>query len=472
MRLNPFALFIGSFCLSTCQAHLRDALFSETEMVVSADYMASEAGRKVLAAGGTAVDAMIAVQTVLGLVEPQSSGIGGGAFVVYYDAAEKKVTTFDAREKAPMTATEGRYLDADGNALDFFDAWQSALSVGVPGVPRLMEDMHQKYGALPWADLFQDAKSLALNGYEQTVRTVEDAAELLAENESCEDGERLFFRDSEAFAYFIDAETCTPKPVGTIQTNPDYAEVLDLLSTGGADSFYTGQLAEDIIAKLASDRKPTEDPVITLEDMAAYEVIEREPVCKSYRGEYNICGMGPPSSGALAVGQILGIMDNFNLTSNDLFDVETVHIFTQAMRLAFADRNLYVGDADFITVPIEGMLDETYLAERAGLITDMDMESATPGTPPGCFDPSAPQTESFESGTSHISIVDKFGNALSMTTTVESYFGSGLFVRGFILNNQLTDFSFNPADLDGGSHCKPCPTEQTPPKFHVSFHRL
>ena len=429
---------------------LREAIFSPTEMVVSADFLASEAGKKILAAGGTAVDAMVAVQTVLGLVEPQSSGIGGGAFVVYYDAEQDKVTTFDAREKAPANATEGRFLDAEGNALDFLDAWQSALSVGVPGVPRLMEDLHVKYGRLPWGDLFEDAKNLALNGYEQTQRTVDDANELLAENDSCADGERLFFRDNTTFAYFFDTETCTPKPAGTIQINPDYAAVLDLLATDGADAFYTGELAEDIINKIAGDRKPTDDPIITLEDMAAYEVVEREPVCKSYRGEYSVCGMGPPSSGALAVGQILGILDNFNLTANsDLFDVETVHVFTQAMRLAFADRNLYVGDADFITVPVEGMLNETYLAQRAELITDMDMGTATPGTPPGTFDPSSPQMQSFESGTSHISIVDQFGNALSMTTTVESYFGSGLMVRGFMLNNQLTDFSFDATDSNG-----------------------
>lgn len=426
---------------------LREAASSPIEMVVSANNLATDAGKKILAAGGTAVDAMIAVQTVLGLVEPQSSGIAGGAFVVYYDGT--KLTTFDAREKAGAEATETRYQDANGQSLGFFDAWQSALSVGVPGVPRMMEDLHMKYGTLPWADLFEDAKDLAINGFNFTGRTESNANELLAENDSCED--RLFFRDPVAFDYFIDNATCKAKPAGTFVTNLEYAETLEALATGGADAFYTGAIAEDIIAKIAGDRKPTDDPIISLQDLLDYEVIEREPVCKTYRNEtYNVCGMGPPSSGALAIGQIFGILENFDFTDMGPQDVETVHLFTQAMRLAFADRNLYVGDSDFITVPVEGMLNETYLTERASLISETtDMGTAMPGTPPGIYDPAAPQITTFEGGTSHISIVDQFGNAISMTTTVESYFGSGLMVRGFLLNNQLTDFSFENVNESG-----------------------
>lgn len=426
---------------------LREAASSPVEMVVSANNLATDAGKKVLAEGGTAIDAMIAVQTVLGLVEPQSSGIAGGAFVVYYDAEADKLTTFDAREKAGKDATETRYQDSEGFSLGFFDAWQSALSVGVPGVPRMMEDLHNKYGKLPWAGLFEDAKALALSGFTFTHRTEDNANELLLENESCED--RLFFRDSVAFDYFINPD-CTAKPAGTFVTNPEYADTLDKLATGGADAFYTGEIADDIIAKIAADRKPTDDPIISLQDLMEYEVIEREPVCKTYRDTYDICGMGPPSSGALALGQIFGIMENFELAGSNPQDVGVVHLFTQAMRLAFADRNQYVGDSDFVTVPVEGMLDDMYLEERASLINmASDMGTALPGTPPGIYAPAAPQTKTFEGGTSHISIVDQYGNALSMTTTIESFFGSGLMVRGFLLNNQLTDFSFENTDEAG-----------------------
>jgi gamma-glutamyltranspeptidase/glutathione hydrolase len=327
-----------------------ESAFSPIEMVVSANNLATDAGKRILAMGGTVVDAMIAVQTVLGLVEPQSSGIAGGAFcVLYYNGT---LTTYDAREKAPSGATETRFQDEDGNSLDFLDMWQSALSVGVPGVPRLMEDLHQMYGSVSWAELFVDAILLATNGYEQTGRTVEDANELFAENPSCD--ERLFFRDNVTFDYFFDTESCTPKPEGTLMTNPEYAETLDAIIKGGANAFYAGEIAQAIIDKVNADRNPTGDALITLEDLANYEIVERPPVCKMYRGSYNVCGMGPPSSGALAIGQILGILDNFDLSdTGDRQSVETVHLFTQAMRLAFADRDQYVGDMDFITVPIE-----------------------------------------------------------------------------------------------------------------------
>jgi gamma-glutamyltranspeptidase / glutathione hydrolase len=319
-------------------------------MVVSANNLATDAGKRMLAMGGTVVDAMIAVQTVLSLVEPQSSGIGGGAFCVVYMDGE--LTTFDAREKAPSGATETRFQNEDGTSLGFEDAWQSGLSVGVPGIPRLMEDLHMKYGKLPWADLFEDAKTLAIGGYEQTGRTVANAEELFEMNASCDD--RLFFRDDVAFEYFYDVETCTPKKEGTIITNPEYADTLDLMIEGGADAFYMGDIAMDIIEKVNADRNPTGDACITLADLANYSIVERPAVCTTYRDAYDVCGMGPPSSGALAVGQILGMLNNFDLAANgDRQSTETVHLFTQAMRLAFADRNQFVGDPDFITVPVE-----------------------------------------------------------------------------------------------------------------------
>jgi gamma-glutamyltranspeptidase/glutathione hydrolase len=412
---------------------LSTAVITDREMIVTANPLATAAGAKILQNGGTAVDAMVAAQTVLGLVEPQSSGLGGGAFAVYYDAANDQLTTFDAREKAPAAATEDRF-----SGLGFFDAWQSGLSVGVPGTPRLMEDMHQRYGNMNWARVLQPAMSLALDGFELTERTSSQVAGLLARNPSCEI--RRFFRDAVAFAYFANSD-CTAKPAGTLMTNKDYANTLKAMRNGGADALYFGEIAEAIAAAVQGDLNIAGD--MTGADLANYQVVERDPVCIEYRG-HDVCGMGPPSSGGLAVGQMLGILENFEITGEPL-ELINVHLFTQAGRLAFADRNLYVGDTDFITVPVEGMLDKTYLAERAALIDPtMDMGAADPGVPPGDFDPTMPDPSTKNSGTSHISIVDRYGNALSMTTTIESSFGNGVMVHGFLLNNELTDFSFNP----------------------------
>lgn len=438
-----------AFSSSLGAQELADAVSTEREMIVTANPLATRAGAEMLRAGGSAADAMIAAQTVLGLVEPQASGIGGGAFIVYYDAETGRTTTFDARETAPAAAAEDRFLNQDGSPLDFSEAWQSGLSVGVPGVPRLMELMHENYGRLPWTTLFEPAITLAREGFELTGRTSSQVSELLARNSSCAEGERLFFRDPVAFDYFANAEDCTAKPAGTRVRNPGYAQTLELIREKGADAFYTGAMAADITAAVQSDPNIAGD--MTVEDLANYEVVERAPVCMDYRG-YNVCGMGPPSSGALAVGQILGILENFDLKSLEgPLDIEAVHLFTQANRLAFADRNRYVGDPDFVTVPVAGMLDKQYLARRAVQIKPTDMGEAEPGTPPGVFDPAAPDSGAKNSGTSHISIIDQYGNALSMTTTVESSFGNGVMVpgRGFLLNNELTDFSFSFAGEDG-----------------------
>ncbi|MFD2795680.1 gamma-glutamyltransferase [Promicromonospora vindobonensis] len=419
-----------------------EAVTTAQEMVVTANPLATRAGEQVLRNGGTAADAAVAAQTVLGLVEPQSSGLGGGAFVVWHDGASGEITTYDGREKAPLAATEDRFA-----GLSFTDAWQSGLSAGVPGTPALMEEIHTRHGALPWQRLFAPGLRLALGGYEMTDRTAALVDSYLANNDSCSD--RLFFRDPVAFEYYTNgSETdCAAKPGGTRMRNPDYADTLKTLRDEGAEGFYTGQLAEAVVEAVQGDPHLPGD--MTLEDLADYEVAERSPVCSDYRG-HEVCGMGPPSSGALAVGQMLGILEHFDL-GDDPLDPDAVHLFAQAGRLAFADRNLYVGDADFVTVPAEGMLDPDYLAERAGLITDEDMGTAEPGIPPGEFDPTAPQTESNESGTSHVSVVDRYGNALSMTTTVESGFGNGVMVDGggFLLNNELTDFSFAAADAEG-----------------------
>lgn len=435
---------MAALCPVAWAQDLPQAVATQREMVVTANPLATAAGAKILQNGGTAVDAMIAVQTVLGLVEPQSSGLGGGAFVVYYDAENDTLTTFDAREQAPASATGNRFLDSDGNSIGFFNAWQSGLSVGVPGVPRMMEDMHDRYGRLPWRRLFTSATTLARGGFELTGRTSSQVAGLLALNPP--DGPRLFFRDPTAFAYFT-TENGAAKPAGTRIRNKPYAKTLRILALRGADAFYEGPVAEDIVDAVTGDLNIEGD--MTLDDLKNYEVEEREPVCVDYRG-HEVCGMGPPSSGGIAVGQMLGILRSFDLSGLEPVSVEAAHLFAQAGRLAFADRNLYVADSDFVDVPAAGLLDDDYLASRAALIDlNADMGTAAPGVPPGVEDAGATDTKNTDNGTSHVSIVDRFGNALSMTTTIESSFGNGVMVRGFLLNNELTDFSFSPTDSGG-----------------------
>ena len=447
MNIRSLIFVFISICLTVTAGWAQDdsdlptAIITKHEMVVTANPLATEAGAKILKLGGTATDAMVAVQTVLGIVEPQSSGLGGGAFIVYYDAKTGKTTTIDAREKAPSAATEDRF-----SGLGFSTAWQSGLSVGVPGTPRMMGFMHKRYGKLPWQRLFVSAKKLAQKGFPLTERTSSQVAGLLERNSSCEDGERLYFRDPTAFEYFVNTDDCTAKPAGTLMKNKAYANTLKAIAREGADAFYYGPIAQDIASAVQGDLNIPGD--MTVMDLANYRVVEREPVCIEYRG-YNVCGMGPPSSGGLAVGQILGILENFVLSGLDPLDGYVVHLFTQAGRLAFADRNQYVADTDFITVPVAGMLNKDYLAERASEITGMDMGTALPGVPPGEYDPYSPDTTAKLSGTSHVSIVDRYGNALSMTTTVESSFGNGVMVRGFLLNNELTDFSFDFEDTNG-----------------------
>lgn len=452
MGFKHFSLALGMTCLLAASgwangsSDLPTSVTMKKEMVVSANPLATETGAHILKLGGTATDAMIAVQTVLGLVEPQASGIGGGAFIVYHDAKTGKTTTIDAREKAPAAATEERFL-INGTTMDFNSAWQSGLAVGVPGVPKLMEYMHNRYGRLPWQRLFVPAKTLAQQGFKLTERTQTQVAELLANNASCEDGKRLFFRDPKAFAYFVDAADCTAKPAGTLIKNKAYADTLKAIAQGGADAFYHGPIAQAIVAAVQGDLNLPGD--MTAADLANYQVVARDPVCVNYR-RYRVCGMGPPSSGGIAVGQILRILENrSNLLGPTPLDVDTVHLFTQAGRLAFADRNKYLADTDFVTVPVAGLLNESYLQGRAAMVTNRDMGTTAPGVPPGDFDPSAPDTAAKLSGTSHISIIDRYGNALSMTTTVESSFGNGVMVHGFLLNNQLTDFSFTNKDSAG-----------------------
>ncbi|MFQ1702187.1 gamma-glutamyltransferase [Loktanella agnita] len=411
---------------------------AEDWMVVAANPLAVEAGAEVLANGGTAADAMIAVQTVLGLVEPQSSGLGGGAFLVWYDAASGEITTLDGRETAPIAATPQLFQDENGEPLGFFDAVVGGLSVGTPGTPKLMEEAHRRWGRANWASLLQPAITLADDGFAVSPRMAQSIAN---------DAERLQ-RFPATAAYFV--PDGTPLAAGTLLQNPDYADTLRQIAERGTDAFYTGPIAEDIVATV---RNAAGNPgVLSTLDLALYDVAERDPVCVPYR-TYEVCGMGPPSSGALTVGQILGIVNNFVL--EDPQDADEWRLIGDASRLAFADRGRYMADSDFVPVPSQGLVDSDYLMERAALIegdrTDgFDaLESVAPGDPTWDHAQLWGDDVSLEfPSTSHISIVDGDGNALSMTTTIENGFGSRLFVRGFLLNNELTDFSF--ATHNGG----------------------
>ncbi|OWU70449.1 gamma-glutamyltransferase [Marinibacterium profundimaris] len=398
-------------------------------MVAAANPLAVAAGAKILEKGGSAVDAMIAVQTVLGLVEPQSSGLGGGAFMVYWDAAEQRLTTLDGRETAPMQATPTLFQDDAGEPLGFFDAVVGGLSVGTPGTPALMEQAYRKWGRLPWPDLFDDAIRLASDGFEVSPRL----AELVAG-----DAERLsHFADTAAY-FFPDG---APIEAGETLVNQPYALTLRLLAANGMRSFYMGKMAQQIVETVQT--APGNPGVLSQADLALYQVVERAPVCAPYRA-FEVCGMGPPSSGALTVGQILGMLNGFDLAAMGAQDPQAWRLIGDASRLAFADRGRYMADTDYVPVPVKGLLAEDYLASRAELLQgDMALDEVAPGEPEYDHALLWADDASIEfPSTSHISIVDADGNVLSMTTTIENAFGSRLMVGGFLLNNELTDFSF------------------------------
>lgn len=399
-------------------------------MVAAANPLAVRAGARVLSEGGTAADAMIAVQSVLGLVEPQSSGLGGGAFLVWYDGASGEMTTLDGRETAPMAATPRLFQDEAGEPLKFFDAVVGGLSVGTPGTPALMEKAHAKWGRSDWPMLFADAIKLAEDGFEVSPR-------LAALVDS--DQERLA-RFQRTASYFVPEGA--PLAEGSTLKNLPYAKTLRAIATGGAKAFYTGPIAQGIVDTVVNAQG--NPGVLSMTDLSIYKVKERAPVCATYRA-HDVCGMGPPSSGALTVGQILGMLDGFDLAALGKDSPEAWRLIGDASRLAFADRGRYMADSDFVPMPTKGLVDSTYLTSRAGLLTtDKALSEVAPGEPP--FDHALlwADDESIElPSTSHISIVDKYGNALSMTTTIENGFGSRLMAPGgFLLNNELTDFSF------------------------------
>ena len=407
-------------------------------MVAAANPHAVDAGLAMLRQGGSAVDAAIAVQLVLNLVEPQSSGIGGGAFLLHWDAVTKALVTYDGREAAPAAARPDRFMKNDQRR-PFRKVVKSGLSVGVPGLVRLLDVAHKQHGRLPWATLFGPAIKLAETGFRVSPR-LNFLLAWAATPESFAPAARSYFYDAAGKA----------RPVGFVLRNPAFAATLRRIAAQGADAFYSGDVAAAIVKAVAEAQNYTGD--ITSADLAGYRVKQRPAVCVNYRTA-KICGMGPPSSGATTVAQILKLAEPFDLSGSPLRPMNTnaLHILAEAGRLAFADRNRYIGDPDFVSVPVTGLLDPTYLAGRAKLINPLQAAPKVgPGVPPTAKRDAFGRDDTRESvGTSHISIVDAKGNAVSMTTTIEGAFGSGLWAAGFLLNNELTDFSFRPADRAG-----------------------
>lgn len=398
-------------------------------MIVTANPLASEAGARVLRQGGSAADAMIAAQLVLGLVEPQSSGLGGGAFLVWWDAQSGKLTTLDGRETAPQDASPTLFLDAGGQPMDFFEAVVGGRSVGVPGTPMLLGEAHARWGRLEWQGLFAEALAHARDGFAVSPRM---AASIAANADTLD-------RFAATRDYFLPGGRALQ--AGDILRNPAYAETLATFAAEGPAPFYTGAIARAITR--AVQGAPGNPGTLSLLDLALYQVKERSAVCAPYRGN-DVCGMGPPSSGAIAVGQTLGALQPYDLAGMGPASPEARRLIGDASRLAFADRGRYVADPDFVPVPTDGLLDAAYMATRAALLSgDGALSDVAPGTPE--FDHAWIWREgrTFErASTSHISIVDRHGNALSMTTTIENAFGSRLMAAGFLLNNELTDFSF------------------------------
>jgi gamma-glutamyltranspeptidase / glutathione hydrolase len=411
--------------------------------VAAANPLATDAGYQVLKAGGTAVDAAIAVQMVLALVEPQSSGLGGGAFLLHYDGHQ--VQAYDGRETAPAAADERLFLGADGKPLAFYDAVVGGRSVGVPGTLRALELAHREHGRLPWASLFQPAIRLAEEGFQVSPRL----HALIRHDPHLR-------KDPAARAYFYQPDG-EPLAVGSTLRNPQLATVLRRIAAEGPSAFYQGDVAQAIVDKVRGH--PTNPGRMTLSDLAGYRAKERAPICFDDRAsghDRRICGFPPPSSGAIAIGQILGILNDTDAASLPLQDglpsADWLHLYTEASRLAFADRGQYLGDPDFVQPPAgrwTSLLDPAYLASRARLIGPRSMKVAQPGNPGQVASLYAPGADQVEHGTSHISIVDAYGNALAMTTTIEDAFGARQMVRGFLLNNELTDFNFAPTDAQG-----------------------
>jgi gamma-glutamyltranspeptidase/glutathione hydrolase len=448
LNSRPFHSIIWLVCITIlCSAHLafgqeierpapeiatgfnyKGGETADKYIVVTSNEHATNAAYDILDKGGTAAEAAIAAQLVLGLTEPQSSGLGGGAFLLYYDAKNKKLISLDGREKAPQQAGPDLFIRPDGTSMNFHEAAIGGRSVGVPGIPALLEKMHHKFGSGNWDRLFEPAINLAQSGFEISPR--------LAKMIEADKG--MLDRYAATRDYFYNHD-------GTLINLP-YADTLKSFRDHGSAYFYDihapVNMAEDIVNIV---RNAADNPgLLTIDDLADYTIIERDPVCDTYRG-YKICSMGEPSSGGLTMLQILKILERFNLSSLDPNNADAIHLIAEASRLAFADRNRYMADSDFVETPGLSLLDDQYLVKRRNLINpDSTIRKIEPGIPPGWENKNESAPDNSRPGTSHISIIDMYGNILSMTTTIESAFGSKLMAGGFLLNNQLTDFSFLP----------------------------
>ncbi len=407
---------------------------AERFMVSAANPYAVSAGYDILKKGGNAIDALIATQLVLNLVEPQSSGIGGSGLLVYFDSDNSNLTSWEGRETAPGAVTPELFLDQSGQPLAFYEAVVGGQSVATPGLLKMLHTVHQRYGELPWATLFQPAIKLAEDGFRVSPRL----AALVAG-----DQERLS-RHKATKAYFFPNNQ--PIQAGSLLRNPDFAETLSLLARRGIGPFYQGEIARDMVTAVRS--WPGRPGLLSMADLKKYRVHSREPVCQMYR-QKQVCGMGPPSSGGLTIGQALGMLAHFDLSASGPDDPHSWRLIGDASRLAFADRGLYIADPDYTTVP-HGLLDAAYLHQRSRLLaTDKALSEVMPGAPPGSEKDFLAQANALElPSTTHISIVDGQGNAVGMTSTIENAFGSRLMVRGFLLNNSMTDFSLRPT-IDG-----------------------
>ena len=462
MRLSALSLITAALALTACNAPSVSTLpvapesasgyrtdlqarHASRHMAAAANPLAAEAGREMLRRGGSAIDAAIAMQAVLTLVEPQSSGIGGGALIMLWDG--KNVRTYDGRETAPAGATERLFLQADGTPMPFTRAQIGGRSVGTPGVLRALELAHKKHGRLPWAQLFEPAIKLAEQGFAISPRL----HQLIASDSSLRSSPDMV-------AYFLNADG-SPKAIGTRLKNPALAAVLQRIANEGPDALYRGVVAQEIVRKVQGHANPGS---LSLNDLKGYTAKERAPLCTDYQ-RWQVCGMPPPSSGGIAVAQILGTLQALeardkhyalaplkplktNAPAGIEPDPQAVHLISEAERLAYADRAQYVADTDFVPVPVKGLVDPGYLASRAALIGERSMGTAEPGTPPGIQVAYAPDRSPLRISTSQVVAVDDEGGAVSMTTTIESAFGSHLMVQGFLLNNEMTDFSFIPEE--------------------------
>ncbi|MES1984197.1 MAG: gamma-glutamyltransferase [Pseudomonadota bacterium] len=398
-------------------------------VVTSADPRASDAGMEILHKGGSATDAAMAMMLALTVVEPQSSGIGGGGFLVHHQASTGLIDTIDGRETAPAAATPTRFVGADGAPLSFIDAWPGGYSVGVPGNVSLMAKAHAKWGKLPWADLFGPAIKLAEDGYDVTPRLFNSLTSVQKIHADFPEVQKLYWKDG------------APVPVGTHIRNPALAAILKDVAAKGPEAFYSGANAEAISAAVSGAPK---NPVpLTVADLAGYQAKERAAVCGHYR-VYTICGMGPPSSGATTVLQILGMVERFDMKALGKDNPVAWHLIAEAMQLAYADRETYLADRDFVDVPVAGLIDPAYLTSRSRLLSEKkSLPAYEAGMPPGA----KPRTAAISSevhGTTHFIAIDRAGDIATMTSTVESPFGSQLVANGYMLNNELTDFTFAP----------------------------